>query len=273
MQNYTYHCHTNSLGIYDGIDSADAMITRAEELGFCEIGISNHLICNPAIGEINKFQEMYFRDYKQAEDIYKRTIDDIREAAARHKIKVFVGFEVDYFDNKVWLRFFERMRRNLAVDYFIGASHFIYNDNFSKILKISYLNKRPDLLDDDILRNGLKNHWLNLTAAIRSGWFSFIAHLDQIMAKGFCNEPQWDEYKWLVIEALASGKTGFELSTKGLRKTKHFYPADWIIEELNRHNVPLVVSDDAHSVSQLGENFDKAEKYLAEINYKRRIKF
>ena len=228
MQNYTYHSHTNSLGIFDGADSADKMIGRAEELGFCEIGISNHLICHPGLCEIDKMQAMYFRDYQQAENIYKKAIDDIREAAAKHKIKVYVGFEVDYFNDKDWLNFFERVRKSLDVDYYIGASHFIYNNDFSKILKISYLKKRPDLLDEEILSSGLTNHWR---------------------------------------------KTGCELSTKGLRQTKDFFPATWIVKELNKHNVPLIISDDAHSVSQLGENFNKAETFLAEINYRNRIKF
>lgn len=273
MQNYTYHSHTNSLGIFDGADSADKMIGRAEELGFCEIGISNHLICHPGLCEIDKMQAMYFRDYQQAENIYKKAIDDIREAAAKHKIKVYVGFEVDYFNDKDWLNFFERVRKSLDVDYYIGASHFIYNNDFSKILKISYLKKHPDLLDEEILSSGLTNHWRNLIAAIKSGWFTFMAHIDQITAKGFCTDTIWDDLKWQIIETFASSKTGCELSTKGLRQTKDFFPATWIVKELNKHNVPLIISDDAHSVSQLGENFNKAETFLAEINYRNRIKF
>ncbi len=273
MQLFSYHTHTNSLGIFDGINTADEMISRAEELGFQEIGISNHLICNPGICEIDKMQSMYFRNYAQAEQIYKQVIDEIRKTALRHKIKVYVGFEVDYFDNKEWLDFFDRMRKSLDVDYYIGASHFIYNNNFSKILKISYLKRRPDLLDDEIIKKGLENHWKNLVAAIKNGWFSFMAHIDQITSKGFCQTSEWDAAKWSVIEALAESRTGFELSTKGLRKTNHFFPENWIVEELNKRKVPVVISDDAHSVAQLGENFDKAEVFLSEINYVNRLKF
>lgn len=272
MQDYTYHCHTNSLGIYDGTNSADEMISRAEELGFSEIGISNHLICHPSIGYINKLQNMYFRDYNTVEDLYKRTVDDVRAAAVKHKIKVWVGFEVDYFNDPEWLRFFERLRGRLDADYYIGSSHFIYNNDFSNIQKISYINKHPELLDDDIRVNGPKNHWKNIVAAINSGWFTFIAHLDQIVSKGVCLEPEWDEWKYRAVEALGKSKTGFELSTKGLRKGNEFFPVSWMVKELNRRNVPVVISDDAHSVAQLGENFTKAEDFLSSINYQNRLR-
>lgn len=272
MQKYTYHCHTNSLGIFDGNNSADEMISRAEELGFAEIGISNHMICHPSIGYINKMQNMYFRDYKVAEDIYKRTVDDIRTASLKHKIKVWVGFEVDYFHDSEWCRFFERLKNKLEADYYIGSSHFIYNHNYNNILKIAYLKHNPEYIDDEMRREGLQMHWENIKNCAASGYFDFIAHMDQIKSKGFCGGSEWDDAKYKVIEALAAGKTGFELSTKGLRKNDEMYPAAWIVKELNKRDVPVVISDDAHRIEQIGENFAIAESLLEELHYQNRFK-
>ena len=81
MQNYTYHSHTNTLGIYDGNNSAEEMIRQAEEKGFSEIGITNHLICHPNICKIDKYASMYFRDYRIVKDIYKKTIEEIKTAS------------------------------------------------------------------------------------------------------------------------------------------------------------------------------------------------
>ena len=46
MQKFSYHTHTNILG-FDGKNTAEEMIKKAEEIGFEEIGISNHFIYHP----------------------------------------------------------------------------------------------------------------------------------------------------------------------------------------------------------------------------------
>lgn len=271
MQNYTYHSHTNTLGIYDGNNSAEEMIRQAEEKGFSEIGITNHLICHPNICKIDKYASMYFRDYRIVKDIYKKTIEEIKTASLKSKIRVLIGFEVDFFQDKEWRNFFEKLIPDLEADYYIGSSHFIYNNDYSKIYKISCLKKYPDMFDEDTREIYLHKHWENIKACAESGYFKFIAHLDQIKSKGFCQGKEWDEEKFKVIEALAKSKTGFELNTKGLRFCTEMYPSPWIVKELNKRNVPVVISDDAHHINQIGENFDVAESLLQKMNYNNRI--
>lgn len=273
MQNFTYHCHTNALGIFDGRNSAEEMIAGAEALGFSEIGISNHLICNPHIQDIKNMNAIYFGDYNRVEDIYKRNIEDIREAASKHKIKVLVGFEVDYFNDTEWLNFFEKMRCRLEADYFIGSSHLIYSSDYKTIIRPLYLQQQSDLVTDDIARNGLRNYWKNIMASIRSGYFDFIAHIDLIKNKGFCTSPEWQELKLELVETFASTKTPYELNTKGMRICNEMYPSMWFIEQLGRRKVPVLISDDAHSVSELGDHFEQAESLLASVNYPVRFHF
>lgn len=55
--------------------------------------------------------------------MYLKTIDEIRTAAQKYKIKVYVGFEVDYFKSAEWRRSFEKLRKRLDVDYLIGSTH------------------------------------------------------------------------------------------------------------------------------------------------------
>ena len=272
MQNFTYHCHTNSLGIFDGHNSAEEMISRAEELGFSEIGISNHLICNPHIQDLQNMNSIYFSDYNQAEDIYKRNIEDIRKAALNHRIKVLVGFEVDYFNDAEWLRFFDKLRTRLEADYFIGASHLIYSSDYKTIIRALRLQQQSILVTDDIAQNGLRNHWKNIMAAARSGYFDFIAHIDIIKNKGFCTSPEWDELKLELIETLAETKTPYELNTKGLRVCNETYPSLWFIKQLARRDVPVIISDDAHSVNEIGNYFEEAESMLASVNYSARFR-
>jgi hypothetical protein len=63
------------------------MISRAEELGFTEIGISNHLICHPNIGMLTGSKTCILRTIKSREEIFKRTVDELRTASLKHKKK------------------------------------------------------------------------------------------------------------------------------------------------------------------------------------------
>ena len=100
MQKFSYHTHTNSFGIYDGHNSASEMIAAAENIGYTEIGISNHMICKKGI---SLFTPQFFADFKQAETVYLKTIDEIRTVAQKHKIKVYVGFEISNLPNGVMI--------------------------------------------------------------------------------------------------------------------------------------------------------------------------
>jgi len=122
MQNYTYHSHTYALNKYDGRNTAKEMIEQAEKIGFSEIGISNHMCYHP---NLSKSSPMNINDIYEAIDTYHQIISEIREAANGKKIKVYVGFEVDFFPSKRWRDDFEKISSTIKADYFIGASHII----------------------------------------------------------------------------------------------------------------------------------------------------
>ena len=117
----------------------------------------------------------------------------------------------------------------------------------------------------------LRNYWRNIVAAAESGYFTFIAHVDYITIFNLCVEPEWNEYKWRVIEALAKHKQPFELNTSGYNRIDMQHPATWMLEELNKRSVPVIISDDAHDVSMLGQHFERAEKLLSELGYTNRF--
>ena len=98
MQEYSYHMHTNSFGIFDGHNSAEEMIRKAEEVGLKKIGISNHQAFHPNMP--TNQSKMFFSNYNQACDLYKKVIEEIRTASLNFKIDVKVGFEVDFFQSK-----------------------------------------------------------------------------------------------------------------------------------------------------------------------------
>lgn len=269
IQSFSYHTHTNSFDSYDGHNSAEEMIKRAEDVGYTEIGISNHLIYHP---NLNIDHQMIFNNYDKALDLYKKTIDEIRQAGAKSKIKVLVGFEVDFFPSAEWRNSFEKMLKNFDVDYLIGSNHHIWDKELINVINLYRLSEYKDNLTTETMQTYLKNHWHNLIDLIDSRYFDFVGHLDVCRVQGLCTGNDWDEEKLAVIEALAKANQPFELNTSGITKTGKPHPEEWMLKELQKRNVPIVISDDAHSVNHIAAHYETAEKMLAEMNYTNRWK-
>lgn len=266
MQNFTYHTHNNELH-FDGHHSAEEMIAAAEAKGFAEIGVSNHLICHKNLSNMPNYEPMFFCDFKTAEAACQRHIEIIRAAAEKHKIKVRIGFEVDFFPSAYWRNNFEKMRKNLDVDYLIGSTHFLYADNESFLCNLYHIKHYPDLPSRPEFQEYLRNYWRNIAAAVESGYFTFMAHLDYCAIFNLCTTPEWDNSKNMVIEALAKYRQPYELNTSGYNRINRPHPEKQMLIELNKHNVPVLLSDDSHDVATLGQHFKRAEKLLSDIGY------
>lgn len=273
MQNFSYHTHTNSFGCYDGHNTIEEMINAARTKGFCELGISNHLIYHPNIYngcEQAKNDKMYHADFNKAQDIFKRTIDKIKEVADKEKFKVYAGFEVDFFPSLKWRDSFEKIITEVKPDYLIGSTHFIRTSDETKMCNIYYI-KSLEAADDE-KEEMLKNYWQNIIEAIKSGYFDFIAHLDVCKLFNLCCEEKWNYWKEKVIETLDEYKQPYELNTSGWTKIGEQHPHTWMLKELSYRKVPVVISDDAHRIEHVGQHFEQAEELLKDLNYKTRWK-
>lgn len=270
MQNFTYHSHNNSQGIFDGRSSAEEMIAKAEELGFEAIGVSNHLCVHPSMP--NGASKMFFNDPRLAVEVYKKVYAELDEVAARHKIKVLKGFEVDFFPSIAWRKWFEEIIRCLDYDYLIGASHFICNADESYMCNIYHLERLPEQITPEDKNELLCGYWKNVTGAAASGYFDFIAHLDYCTQFGLCTDPKWQETKQKLIDTISRRKQAFEINTGGIERIGRPYPDWWICQELIKNNVPVVISCDSHHTSQIGRHFAEAEDFLHRCKCKHRFK-
>lgn len=261
MQNFSYHSHTN--GLYDGHNTIDEMIARAEELGFESYGISNHLVCHP---KTPSYQKMFFQDFEKVFEQSQRTIDEIRTCALKHKIPVYVGFEVDFFMSSEWRKEFEKILPKLEVDYLIGAVHTLQSDDGNDACWL-YDRDRTQAQTQAYL----SNYWKTVKEAIQSGYFNWMAHLDLLKYFQLSQPSDW-ENEIEVSELLAKHQMATELNTSAMRRgLGEFYPSDRFLKELNRRGVSLLISDDAHSVSELGADFEKAEALLSSLNWQNRV--
>lgn len=269
MQAFSYHSHTNSFDIFDGRFSAKEMVKKAEEIGYTELGISNHLCYHP---NQSLDHPMFFNDYDKMEAVMLRLSDEVREAGAQSKIKVLFGFEVDFFPSLRWRADFDKFVDRVKADYYIGSTHFLRNDDETEIVNIYTYKYKGRSFSQEKKEQYIKTYWNNISEAIKSGYFDFIAHLDVYRL--------FDDFKDIVcpeelnnlLDTFEEYKTPYELNTSGWRKYGEQHPNTPMLEELQKRGVPVVISDDAHSLEHLGGYYKEAEELLKKMNYTNRWK-
>ena len=267
MQKFSLHSHTNSYGIFDGSNSIEEMIKAAEEKGFTEYGISNHMICYPDY--MLYPVPIYFKSFDVALDIYKKLVNDIREAAARYPMKVRVGFEVNFFRNAAWRKKFEKAIKQLDVDYLIGANHDLFDNDFKKVCSIYDIRDKKINLPPEVLAEWTHNHWRSSIEMVKSGYFDFIAHFDVIKEMLIPEDSIAEDLKWKMAETLIEHKQPFELNTSYNRVDEQS-PSEELLRELGKNNIPVLISDDSHDTNAICQHFEKAEVLLAKLNYENR---
>ena len=272
MQKFNYHCHTSYENIFDGQNTPEEMILAYKQKGFTEIGISNHCIYNRIFEKIPKKPPLYFHNIDDVVDIHKRCFDLIDESASKHNIKVYKGMEVDFFQSKEWRKDFELILKKLKPDYVIGATHFLKNKNEDFLFNLYYINKISKISKEQ-QKDLLHNYWKNIIECTKSGYFKFVVHPDYCTQYNLSVTPEWDEYKYKVIETLYETKTACEVNTKSIRRCGRPSPDWWMIKEMIKKETPLVISDDAHGIEDTGAKFDEVEDKLTELGCDKRFVF
>jgi histidinol-phosphatase (PHP family) len=271
-QKFTLHTHNNELH-FDGRYSAREMIQTAQDLGFETIGVSNHMIMHQGLTPYLEREPMFFDDYNKAERAYYKHIEILENLKSEFNINIKIGFEVDFFTAPHWRNFFEKMIQKLPVDYLISGNHFLKNEDESFICNIYHLKHLKPMLDDETLRKLTITHFKNIVNTIKSGYFTFISHLDYCTIFNLGEDESYDEYKYEILEALKTTHTPFEINTSGYDRINRPHPAPWMIKEMAKDGglVPVLISDDSHYIEHIGRHFDKAEKLLQDLNYTNRF--
>ena len=277
IQKFSYHNHTN---FSDGSNTLEEMVAQAKKIGFCELGISDHLIVhknmmqNPSWNKLITLNASYIynNSFKNILSKYQSHCEKIRKISARENIKLYVGFEVDFFTYNGWLDEFNEFIKQLDYDYLISGNHFFCNEDGSQIINIDSLKGKANNIPN--LSEYIVRHFDTIKKSIESNLFTFLAHLDYVRKLGdyICGPKMYQQEKNQVLSALQNFNKGIEISTKGLRKIGDFYPCQEILQEIAKRNIKVVISDDAHSVNELGTDFAKAEAELLKHSITHRLK-
>lgn len=278
MQNFSYHTHTN---FSDGRNTVLEMVRQAKKLGFCELGISDHLSIHKNMQKSLSYplwkqrgNSHIFRDnFQNSLSEFQKHCEEIRKISKAEKIKLYVGFEVDYFTYDGWLDELKDFLSQLDYDYVLTGNHMLFDEKCENIFDLYDL---PFLYSDiKIQQEFLHRHFVTIKKAVESGVFKFLAHIDYARKLGdaICAADMFKKEKQDILAALQKNKVALEISTKGLRKINDFYPCQWILAESSELKIPFVISDDAHATNELGYKFELAEETLQKYKIFNRLKF
>lgn len=267
IQDFTLHTHTVGC---DGKNTPAEMVARAAEIGIRAIGISNHFIVHPRIKESNFYSHAVSAGYNQIysssfDEIMARFVpiyDELAQVAECSKIRVLRGLEVDYFPDAVWRRNFERAICVLKPDYLIGACHFIEIDGVP--------HNVHDMANaaEDVRAKMVKMYWNKICDASGAGLFNWMAHLDLPRKVKVGMGDEWRLKERMVIDKLAQNNMPIEVNT-GLQPEP--YPSFRILKMAAEVNLPVLISDDAHRVDQIGRFFEQAEDVCRRAGVKNRL--
>ena len=270
--------HTN---FSDGRNSLEEMVRCAKQIGFTELGISDHLIVHknmkqdiswPLLKDVNS-PHVYNDNFKSILEKFKRHCDDIRRVSKTENFKLYVGFEVDYFPYDGWEEEFRWFVSQLDIDYLHTGNHFFCEENFEHIINMTFFKQVCS--DSSRYCEYVRRHFEAMRRAVESRMFKFLAHIDYVRRVGsdvYNIDADFAE-KAQLLDALQKTDTALEISTKGLRKIGDFYPSSSILQEAAKGNIAFVISDDAHKTEELGLDFDKAEEALKKYGISKRLKF
>ena len=245
---YNFHTHTHRCRHASGSD--EEYIKSALEAGIKYLGFSDHA---PFVFP-DGFESHYRVPLLGAEE-YAGTLGELKE---RYKdvIDISIGFELEYYPT-----YFDKMveiAKNLGVEYLILGQHFLYDEHPNGIGSSSLV------YEDDVLREYVDN----VISAIKSGYFSYVAHPDMLQ---FCgNEAIYREEMTRLCLTSKEDDIPLEINLLGIRNKKH-YPAQRFWQIAGEVDAPVTIGYDAHSNHDFEnkEQLDVAKDYIERysLNY------
>ncbi len=232
-----YHTHTC---FCDGKDTPEELVRQAIALGCRELGFSAHAYV--------PFDDCCMTIEGTAR--YKREILALREKYAG-QIRVRLGVEQDYYSPL----------STEDYEYVIGSVHYVYRDG-------AYL---PVDLSPEEQQRIVREHYAGDFYAFAEEYYALVSEVYQ---KTHCDivghfdlitkfneggrlfdtaHPRYRAAALRALDTLCSAPVVFEINTGAMARgwRRNPYPEEWILRELRRRRVPLLLSSDCHDKDYL----------------------
>jgi len=230
---------------------------RAVELGFTEIGFSDH----------SPMRRDDFDDWRMRSDQLGEYVEKVRKAQKDFpQLTIRLAMEVDYLPGEEeWIRELARLH---PWDYFIGSVHYV-SDSWA----IDSPYKLSEWKNRDVWEVW-SIYFERLTMAAETGLFEIIGHAD--LPKKFGYRPTRDctPLYETFLNAAKKHNCALDVNTAGLRKDcKEIYPSRQILELAFQKGVPITFGSDAHAPEEVGMNFKEAIELTRSVGYTQCLRF
>ncbi len=270
MINYNLHQHTI---FSDGKETPQKFVERAIELGFSQIGFSEHTplpFPNP------------FSLKEENVEAYILAIEQLKEKFTG-QIEIYRALEMDFIPGIS--ENFDYWRDRCRADYLIGSVHLVKPDGTNEL----WFTDGPDhkIYDEGLqqffggdIRKAVKAFYDQTNRMIESQRFEIVGHVDKIKmhnrGRFFSEDEKW--YRDLVEETLELIKQKnliVEVNTRGMYKktSDSFFPDHQTLKRVKEFNIPVIISSDAHHPDEINNLFNDAVIRLVNLSFKEVVKF
>ncbi len=224
---------------------------RAVELGFKEIGFSDH----------SPMRQDDFDEWRMNFDRLSEYVEKVRLAQKSFpQLTIRLAMEVDYLPGQEeWIRELAGLH---PWDYFIGSVHYVSD---------SWAIDSPAQLSEWKNRDVWEVwsiYFDRLTMAAETGLFEIIGHAD--LPKKFGHKPARDCTPLYepFLNAAKKHNCALDVNTAGLRKDcKEIYPNRQLLELAFKKGVPITFGSDAHAPEEVGMSFNEAVQLVQSVGY------
>lgn len=245
----------------DGKEPIENFVKKAAELGYDELGFSSHA---PVPFEND------FGIHEEEIPAYLKEVDSFRPQFPQ--LQLFAGLECDFIPGMT--KDFTYYRDTFGLDYVIGGVHLVRPENDDRIWFIDgskreiYDNGLQQLFDSNA-KKAVTRFWEQTFEMIETQSFDIIAHFDKIKMHNQNRFFQEDEpwYQQLAdhcVELIRRKQLIVEINTRGIYKGRcpDFYPSDYLLRQISKYQIPMVISTDAHKSEELPMGREDALKHL-----------
>jgi len=266
MLTTNYHTHYS---ICDGKGEAVDYVQAALQKGFTALGFSSHAPV-PFENPTNMKKE----DLPK----YLKTITGLKSEYAG-RLEIYLGLEIDHVHEH------PQPQKELAtlpeLDYTIGSFHCMWSPKNSLYREI---DSTPEIfraiLEEDFggnIREFVERYYSYLAELLKILEPTILGHLDLIKKNNPDSlyfkesEPWYQRSVRALYPHLRKHEPIVEVNTGGIArgKTKEVYPSPWILYELRKEDIPIMINTDAHSPELLDAYIEEARYIVRDAGYRK----
>lgn len=262
---YNFHTHSQ---FSDGSNPPEDYVIEAINQKFKGLGFSEH---SPL-----PFDNTFALKREKVSE-YVKVVRALKEKY-EEQLSIWCSMEADYVPGMS--ESLEQLKIKNKLDYVIGSVHLVrknlQDDNLWFIdgpIPEIYDQGIEDIYEGDA-KKAVTAYWHQVNNMIESETFDVIGHLDKIKMhnKGRWFDENSDWYTNLVnetISLIAEKDILVEVNTRGIYKGRSdsLFPGDYILAQLKKRNIKIVLSSDAHKPNEISLYFDEALKTLQQIGF------